>query len=223
LGIRRFFVSPIEAGELCLMASIMGESGDIIFPELDEERDMIPFDRIAKDLLVALGLDIDVCASENEALKKMAILRPHSGRNGEGKKEEGPHSGRNGEGKKEEGPHSGRNGEGEICEQPSPFTLQSSPFLKWPVFFFKSDTSGEKSFEEFYTPGEDLDLDKFISLGVVKNSKKRSMVEIDEIFIKMHKLFDSGHITKAEVVDVLKDYLPNFAHIETGKGLDQKM
>jgi FlaA1/EpsC-like NDP-sugar epimerase len=71
LGIRRFFVSPIESGELCLMASIMGESGDIVFPKVDEARDMIPFDQVAVDLLHALGLEPDVCKSEDEAREKM--------------------------------------------------------------------------------------------------------------------------------------------------------
>ncbi|MFA7174969.1 MAG: hypothetical protein WC340_16470, partial [Kiritimatiellia bacterium] len=94
---------------------------------------------------------------------------------------------------------------------------------RWPVYFFASDTSGEKAFEEFYTPGEELDLEKFVSLGVVKNSKKRSMREIDEIFANLRNLFERESITKADVVEVLKDYLPNFAHIETGKGLDGKM
>jgi FlaA1/EpsC-like NDP-sugar epimerase len=69
-GIRRFFVSPQESGELCLMASIMGESGDIFFPKLDEERDMIPFDEIALDLLKALGLTPDICQTEDEAREK---------------------------------------------------------------------------------------------------------------------------------------------------------
>ena len=75
LGIRRFFVSPQESGELCLMASVMGESGDIFFPKLDEERDMIPFDRIALDLLSELGYQADICASEEEAKGKTGRLR----------------------------------------------------------------------------------------------------------------------------------------------------
>jgi len=74
LGIRRFFVSPQESGELCLMASIMGESGDIFFPKLDEERDMIPFDQIAIDLLHYLGMEPDICQTEQEARQKSVIL-----------------------------------------------------------------------------------------------------------------------------------------------------
>ena len=173
LGIRRFFVSPRESGELCLMASVMGESGDIFFPKLDKEKDMIPFDQIVKDLLNSLGLEVDVCQSEEEAKEKSMLLNEKS--------------------------------------------------KSYPVYFFGSDTSGEKSFEEFYTDKEILDLDSFINLGVIKNSRKRDIKEIDEIFNRLHQLFDKEKVSKSELVEVLKEYLPNFAHIETGKGLDSKM
>jgi FlaA1/EpsC-like NDP-sugar epimerase len=93
----------------------------------------------------------------------------------------------------------------------------------WPVYFFGSDTSGEKSFEEFYTDNEILDTESFINLGVIKNSKKRSIHEINSIFNNLENLFQKETISKAEIVYVLKEYLPNFEHIETGKGLDQKM
>lgn len=185
LGIRRFFVSPQESGELCLMASIMGESGDIFFPKLDEERDMIPFDQIALALLQTLGLAPDICQSEDEAKQKARLL-----------------------------------------QSPSREVVQSSSrevVPSYPIFFFGSDTSGEKSFEEFYTEKELLDNDTFINLGVVKNSKKRSIAEIDAIFDRLHHLFETEQVTKAAIVDALKDYLPNFEHIETGKGLDSKM
>jgi FlaA1/EpsC-like NDP-sugar epimerase len=171
LGIKRFFVSPIESGELCLMASIMGQSGDIVFPKLDEGRDMIPFEQVAVDLLHALGMEPDICKTEDEARAKM-----------------------------------GRGGT-----------------VSWPVYFFESDTSGEKTFEEFYTPGEDLDYKTFVNLGVVKNAKRRPLAEIDAIFESLRRLFAEPAVTKADVVHALRDYLPNFAHIETGKGLDQKM
>lgn len=189
LGIRRFFVSPEESGELCLMASIMGESGDIFYPKLDEELDMIPFDRIALDLLKELGLKADICASEEEAKQKALALsasRP-------------------------------------LASPQSPNHPITQPPSSWPIFFFGSDTSGEKSFEEFYTEKERLDNDSFINLGVIKNSVKRNIAEIDEIFNQLETLFKKETITKAEIVEVLKEYLPNFSHIETGKGLDSKM
>jgi FlaA1/EpsC-like NDP-sugar epimerase len=172
-GIRRFFVSPQESGELCLMASIMGESGDIFFPKLDEERDMIPFDQIAIDLLHTMGLEPDICNTEEEARQKALLLNESS--------------------------------------------------TSYPIYFFGSDTSGEKSFEEFFTENEILDMDSFINLGVVKNSKKRSIYEIDDIFAQLRTLFASEQVTKSVIVDILKQYLPNFGHIETGKGLDSKM
>jgi len=172
-NIRRFFVSPQESGELCLMASVMGDSGDIFFPKLDEEKDMIPFDQIAVDLLHTLGLEQDICQTEEEARQKALLLNESS--------------------------------------------------TTYPVYFFGSDTSGEKAFEEFYTDDERLDLDSFINLGVVKNSKKRNLQEIDEIFSRLRQLFNSKDVQKSDVVDILKTYLPNFGHIETGKSLDQKM
>ena len=184
LGIRRFFVSPQESGELCLMASIMGESGDIFFPKLDEERDMVPFDQIALDLLNTLGLTPDICQTEEEAKQKTLLLNDPSLRGG-----------------------------GTTTKQP----------VAYPIYFFSSDTSGEKAFEEFFTEKEILDNSSFINLGVVKNSKKRSIQEIDTIFDQLHALFKSQNITKAAIVDILKVYLPNFEHIETGKGLDSKM
>ena len=173
LDIRRFFVSPQESGELCLMASIMGESGDIFFPKLDENKDMIPFDQIALDLLKTLGVKPDICKTEEEARQKALLLDEN--------------------------------------------------FTSYPVYFFKSDTSGEKPYEEFFTKNEKLDLDSFINLGVIKNSKKRSIHEIDVIFNQLHELFESKQVTKAGIVKILKQYLPNFEHIETGKGLDLQM
>ena len=173
LGIRRFFVSPQESGELCLMASIMGQSGDIFFPKLDENKDMISFEQIAIDLLHELGFEPDICETEDEARYK-AVNRKST--------------------------------------EPT-----------YPIYFFESDTSGEKPFEEFFTEKEILDLDSFKNLGVIKNSKKRVVEEIDSIFDELHGLFESKQVTKDIIVEILKQYLPNFEHIETGKGLDQKM
>ena len=201
LGIKRFFVSPIESGELCLMASIMGESGDIVFPKLDEDRDMIPFEQVAVDLLHALGMEPDVCKSEEEAREKMKeVLKCESSKVRE---------------------LATANQANDVNFR----TLERPNFRtsSWPVYFFESDTSGEKTFEEFYTPGETLDLEKFVNLGVVKNAKRRNLGEIDTIFESLRNLFENRDVTKAKVVEVLKDYLPNFSHIETGKGLDQKM
>lgn len=173
LGIRRFFVSPQESGELCMIASVLGEPGDIIFPKLDEERDMISFDAIAQDLLKYMGLEADICSTEEEARQKALLLNESS--------------------------------------------------TKYPVYFFETDTSGEKPFEEFFTDREIIDNNRFKNLGVIKNSSKRDIREIDDIFTKLRQLFESGDVSKASIVNILKTWLPNFNHIEKGKGLDSKM
>lgn len=173
LGIKRFFVSPKESGQLCLMASVLGESGDIFFPKLDVKKDMIPFDDIVKNLLNYLDLKIDICSSEIEAIQKANILSDDSN--------------------------------------------------TYPVYFFKSNTSGEKTFEEFYTESEDLDLNKFGALGIIKNSVKKDLKEIDVILNDLQNIFLNKEFSKSDIVKILKSYLPNFEHIETGRHLDQKM
>ena len=173
LGIKRFFVSPEESGQLCLIASVLGCSGDIFFPKLDENKDMIPFENIAKDLLKYLDLEIDLCYSDEEAKCKADLLTKDS--------------------------------------------------KKFPVYFFGSDTSGEKTFEEFYTKDEILDQEKFQNLGVIKNSIKRDLTEIDNIFKNLTDIFLSNDVSKQQIINALVKYLPNFEHIETGKHLDQKM
>ena len=76
LGIRRFFVSPVESGELCLAASVLAESGDIVYPKLDENKDMIPFDAVVRDMLDHMGLGIRECRSTAEALQAMSDYDP---------------------------------------------------------------------------------------------------------------------------------------------------
>jgi FlaA1/EpsC-like NDP-sugar epimerase len=173
LDIRRFFVSPQESGELCLIASVLGESGDIIFPKLIEERDMITFDAIAIDLLKYLGMEAEICKTEEEAKTKALLLNLNS--------------------------------------------------PKYPVYFFNTDTSGEKPYEEFFTEEEVIDKSRFINLGVIKKSTRRNFNEIDEIFAKLHQIFSSNDKTKANIVDILQTFIPDFKHIEKGKGLDSRM
>lgn len=93
----------------------------------------------------------------------------------------------------------------------------------YPVEFFGSDTDGEKTFEEFYTDSDVKDEETFVNLGVVKNAKRRPVAEVEAIFAKLHEVFDGEKATKEDVVEVLKEYLPNFNHISKGKSLDGRM
>ena len=84
-------------------------------------------------------------------------------------------------------------------------------------------TTGEKSFEEFYVPGEKLNRDRFQSLGVIEDVKRRSLEEVNAFFERLVSIFAEPDFTKAEVVEALEEFLPNFHHEEKGKNLDQKM
>jgi len=170
--VRRYFVSPEESGQLCMLACLLGKSGDIFFPKLNENQ-MLTFSHIAEMFLTDMGLKADKCSSESEAKHKAANWQPDN--------------------------HS------------------------YPVYFFKTDTSGEKSFEEFYTKTDEVDMDTFHALGVVKNAEIPDKSAIDTTLFEFRRLFDSDSVDKSKVVGLLSKYLPDFSHIETGKSLDQKM
>ncbi|NUQ26525.1 MAG: polysaccharide biosynthesis protein [Saprospiraceae bacterium] len=170
--IRRFFVSPREAGELCLLACLLGHPGDIYFPKLAEAH-MKTFQEIAAALLHYMGYTPLECASEDEAREAAAQLKPKD--------------------------------------------------KNYPVFFFDSDTSGEKPYEEFYTDQEDIDWQRFDGLGVISGRTPHSRYDIEKFLRRLENLFREEKLSKSSIVQLLTDFIPSFHHIETGKGLDQKM
>jgi hypothetical protein len=95
--------------------------------------------------------------------------------------------------------------------------------MKYPVRYFTSDTTGEKAYEEFYVSGEKIDMQRFQALGVVEQTARHKMEEVNTFFKKLESLFANPDFTKAEVVEAIKEFIPNFEHEEKGKNLDQKM
>lgn len=174
--VKRYFVSPEESGQICLLACMLGNPGEIFFPKLDEA-DMLRFSDIATALLQTLGMEPYLCRTEAEA-KTFHAHHP-----------------------------------------PSLIPHTSS----YPVYFFPSDTSGEKSFEEFYTQDEELDMERFQALGVIQNAPCQELGDIEQMLKQLRSLFDNDTISKQEIVALIEEYIPNFEHIETGKGLDMKM
>lgn len=170
--VKRYFVSPEESGQICMLACMLGRSGEIFFPKLGEEQ-MMTFSSICDRFLHSLGYKIKYCSSEEEARKYA-------------------------------------NDMGEDNDT-------------YPVYYFSSDTTGEKGFEEFYIEGEELNMERFSSLGVIENYPCRKMSEIDGFFERMNALFGEKDFCKADVVHLLKEFIPNFEHEEKGKNLDQKM
>jgi FlaA1/EpsC-like NDP-sugar epimerase len=170
--VRRYFVTPKESGELCLMSALLGENRDLFFPKLDAGANLITFSEIAVAYLLARGYEPVECSSEDEARARVGELKAQG---------------------------------------------------KWPVYFFASDTTGEKDFEEFYTDKETLDMDRFESIGVIRNDAVYDAAVLDRFESSIAAMRARGRWTRADLIDLFNATIPEFAHKETGKFLDSKM
>jgi FlaA1/EpsC-like NDP-sugar epimerase len=170
--ISRYFVSPGEAGTLCLLACMLGRSGDIFIPKLSEKEDLVPFTRTAEAFFEEMGLQIDYCKTEEEARKKAAALDPDH-------------------------------------------------LTSYPVYLFRSDTSGEKPYEEFYTAADQVDRDRFRAIGVIPVLSSATF-DVGRMMQEAVQIFGQD-VSKESLVKFLERYVPGFAHVETGRSLDQKM
>lgn len=170
--VRRYFVSPEESGEICMLACILGKSGEIFFPKLKPEQ-MLTFAEIATAFLNSMGYNAVECKTEEEA-RQIAKNRRDTD-------------------------------------------------TDYPVYYFSSDTTGEKEYEEFFTASEEINLSDFQALGVIENAPKRPMSDIDVLFSKLTGQFQNIGTTKSDIVDTIKCFLGNFHHNEKGKNLDSKM
>ena len=94
---------------------------------------------------------------------------------------------------------------------------------KWPCLFVKSDTTGEKDFEEFYTESETLDLDRFQKLGIVKNNTNIDVEKLDYFQSKIENIKKQNTWSKEPLIDLFFEMIPGFEHKERGKYLDSKM
>jgi FlaA1/EpsC-like NDP-sugar epimerase len=170
--VRRYFVTPQESGELCLMSCLLGENRDVFFPKLSEQLHLITFSEIAVRYLAALGYEAHECATEDEARARAAEL---------------------------------------IAAK------------RWPCYFFNSDTTGEKDFEEFYTEAEVLDMARFENLGVIRNEALYDDGKLEEFVATVAALKRRGRWERQELVNLFHVMLPSFGHKETGKYLDGRM
>ncbi len=243
--VKRYFVSPEESGEICLLACILGQSGDIFFPRLTELQ-MLTFSRIAEDFLRAQGLEPFICKTEDEArsfftnTKSSLPTAPFSvipAQAGTVSPNTAPFSvipAKAGTVSPNTAPFSVIPAQaGTVSPENAGLVIPAkagTPSLNtkssdhhYPVYFFTSDTSGEKAYEEFFTPGETVDMETYESLGVIKNAPRRPIEEIRQVTELLNDTLGRPGITKAEIVRVLSKLIPGFEHIETGKSLDSKM
>ena len=167
--IKRFFVTPEQSGQICLLATFLGDTGNIFFPKLDFYKDQIYFKEIALDFLKENGFEPELVKSEKEAKEFDFNKRPN----------------------------------------------------KYPIYFFKTDTSGEKTYEEFYTKEEDYEINKYDSLGFINTTDVK--ISFEDVETDFENVFNDSNSQKSDIVKVIKKYVPGFEHIETGKHLDQKM
>jgi len=93
----------------------------------------------------------------------------------------------------------------------------------WPCCFTPSDTSGEKMFEEFHHEDEQIDEERYQSIGVVTKPSFQSAEAINLATAELSKLRASGSWDKEEIVAIMKKIIPELKHSETNKNLDQKM
>lgn len=170
--VRRYFVSPEESGQICMLACILGKGGEIFFPKLKESQ-MLTFSEICSDFIEAEGFKIHECVTDDEA-KAYAAKMPYDS-------------------------------------------------AMYPVVYFKSDTTGEKAYEEFFVRGEKVNFERFSALGVVEETPHHSIEDINLFFDELEKIFNNQNFTKSQVVDAIKEFIPNFEHEEKGRNLDQKM
>jgi FlaA1/EpsC-like NDP-sugar epimerase len=167
--IKRFFVTPEQSGQICLLATFLGHSGNIFFPKLDFHKDQIYFKEIALDFLKENGFEPELVLSEQEAKN---------------------------------------------------FDFDKYP-SKYPIYFFKTDTSGEKTYEEFFTEEEEYEVNKYESLGFINTPDIK--ISFEDVEADLESVFNNPNSQKSDTVTILKKYVPDLMHIETGKHLDQKM
>jgi len=94
---------------------------------------------------------------------------------------------------------------------------------QWPCYFSESNTTGEKDFEEFFTEKELLDMDRFKSVGIIKNGFSFDNLKLEHFTHTIRNMKDAGKWEKAELVSLFKEMIPDFLHKEIGKYLDEKM
>ena len=170
--VRRYFLTPQESGELCLLSGLLGGNREIFFPKLSEKLHLITFSEIAARYIRDRGYEPFECKSEDEARNRAEELIANK---------------------------------------------------QWPCYFFNSDTTGEKDFEEFFTEHEDLDMLRFETVGVIRNQPEFDESKLDEFMDGIEMLRKEGTWSKEDIIKLCFSLLPEFAHKETGKYLDERM
>lgn len=170
--VRRYFITAQEAGELCLMAFLLGKNRDIFFPKIGNELRATNLVDIAANYIKEVGYKPFLCRNEVEAIN---------------------------------------------------LAKNSQDSAVWPLLVTKSDTTGEKQEEEFYTKSETVDNSVFIDVGVIKNSDIKDWADLKRFEKEIGKLKQKGFWTKSQLLDACQGLVSDLDHIEKGMYLDEKI
>ena len=129
-----------------MLATFLGDTGNIFFPKLDFHKDQIYFKDIALDFLKENGFEPELVKSEKEAKE---------------------------------------------------FDFDSNP-SKYPIYFFKTDTSGEKTYEEFYTEEEDYEINTYDSLGFINTPEIK--ISFEDVESDFESVFSDINSQKSHIV-----------------------
>ena len=172
IDIQRYFITPQESGELCILAGFCGDNRDIFFPKLEKKTHLEKFSTIAERFIASLGYEIFYCDSEDEARSKIDGLIENK---------------------------------------------------MWPVYFFESDTTGEKDAEEFYTDCDKIELERYLNIGVIRNDADFDTETLENFEQNIEGLLAEGIWQKHQLIELFSSLLPEFSHKDTGKYLDDRM
>ncbi|MAG85883.1 MAG: UDP-N-acetylglucosamine 4,6-dehydratase [Flavobacteriaceae bacterium] len=169
--IRRYFITPQEAGELCLLSCIEGDNRDIFFPKLNAELDLLSFSDIGINYLKFHSYKPKIFSNEEEARAGVKCIKEGF----------------------------------------------------WPCYFFKSDTTGEKGFEEFFLENDAITLENYNKIGIIKNEWPDDEALLSSFLSEISRMKLTGHWNREIIIDLFSKMVPNFSHSEKGKYLDSKM
>ena len=93
----------------------------------------------------------------------------------------------------------------------------------WPCYFFTSDTTGEKPYEEFYEKNQNIDNTTFETIGIIKNKQVADIKKLDTFLIEINELKSKKSWNVNDFINIFEEILPNFKHNNTGKNLENRM
>ena len=173
MDVQRYFITAAEAGQLCVLSGVQANSGEIYFPDGEDELKPVTFNKIAERFIKLHGYEPYLCETENEARDF--------------------------------------------------FSKQSNTSKYWPCHFFRSDRTGEKKLEEFFTETEKVDRERYKNTSIVEPTFNIDPAVLELFQDNILSLLDANTWSKHDLICELCNLLPGLEYEDLGKYLDSKM